>query len=164
MKRIASLILNNLVKSLIVFVFFSECSTKEPAQKDSDFLNLEKVLLETKNYKLSDSIKVVFVLTEKECMTCCEKFADFAKLYLDDEKILFLIYASGTGIDISAFEERKSNVLFFEMEELATQQLSNASKAVFLSKKHVDTIIEIQTFQLEKQLDNIKKRISKSHF
>jgi hypothetical protein len=130
-----------LLTTLLIFSFLISCVDEKKTYND------ETVALSSiKKLKITNSTRKIFILTENECLTCNRDFANLMERNLNDSSSVFIINASGLKVDISMFEAPKNNIIHKKTNEPFFQK----TKAIVLSNKKIDTILEI----------NLKEKLS----
>jgi hypothetical protein len=127
---------------LITIVLFTFCSPQQ-TKKTNDYKLILNYLKEYHNVQSLNNFKRIFVLTENGCSSCNKKFS---KLMLDqvcDSSSLFLIFTSGTRVDISKFIEKKNNIYFDSNLSTFNNNLFDSTSIIYLKNNSIDTIITI---------------------
>ena len=80
--------------------------------------------------------------------------------YIKDKSILFLICSSGNKIDISPYlKEDSDNIAFDFRNQFASLEIVNRSSIIHLSDEKIDTIIEINSSNLNENMVSFKNMI-----
>lgn len=136
------------------------CSvTPEKQDADQTFKLLQEIISRSHKNKIPDSTEFVFCVTEKGCMSCCEKFSECVSEYLNDPRCLFLVTAGGNGIDISPYTASQSHVVFCTEENPSDTIFFASSRVICFSGKRLDTIIRINYSEISHQLEHIRNSL-----
>jgi hypothetical protein len=121
---------------------------------------LEKALsTQLKSKSLKDFEWIAYV-SEQGCHGCNESFKNLLEHEINSTKGIIILTSSGSILDFSKFmDDSVTNVMFISEIELRKVGILKKSGIVFLSNNQVDTIIEIQSDNLENQLSEIKRRL-----
>ena len=141
--------------SLVLLVsFLMACSVIE--EKESTKL---KHFVESKGFAY-ESFHSILLITEYGCPQCNKSFASLMTQQQENPKMLYVVSARGTFVDISGLFEFK-NVLKDFQNEFKTLSLTNKSSCIFLDDKgEIDTLVEINAKGLESSLAYISNRLN----
>lgn len=148
------LVFLNRILYFLLFLIVLSCE-KELLTENENFLeNLKEYFQFKHNKKLDNSLKRVFILTDKNCHSCNKFFAKTIEKNINDSSSLLVVCASSSKIDLSTFEG--ANNVFFDMKNKKSPLFAN-SKIVFLNQGKIDTIININIENVDsfqKQIEN----------
>jgi hypothetical protein len=133
----------------LIFSLLLSCNTTN----ENGYAKAESILLNEIVTAVNQNTKRVYILTEKECPTCNKEFAQFMEENLKDSTAIFIINAKGLQMDISMFEEPKSNVIRKKLKDPFFQK----TKAIVLTNKKIDTILEINVRDKQNQFDYLNR-------
>ncbi len=118
-------------------VFLFDCRNNN-LNDSSPYRHYEHLL--TKELSLSDSVKVIYVLSDTQCYACNIKFAKLIEQAGNDASALLIINVPQTFVDIGPFR-RFDNVVFnFHKEDT----FFNRSKIIYRNKCHIRHIIPVE--------------------
>jgi hypothetical protein len=108
-----------------------------------------------------DKYEAIFYVSENGCPTCAKSFSNAVQTYVfGKENALIILNAKGRSFDISPYREQEiSNVVFDYTSNFYRLHLSSSSCIISLKEQAVDTIIELNVYQLGSQLDMIPKLV-----
>ena len=136
-----------LINFALIF-FLISCNQKEDKET--------KLLKDFEKIKIDNALNYnnIYILTEKNCLFCNNKFSELLKNKINDKSNLIIVNAQGNVIDISEFLEnkKKENIKIINTDELFFQQ----TKIIKLSNRKIDTIIDI-TIQNSDKLESFLK-------
>lgn len=142
---------------LILLTFTFACSNSSNIKENNNQYETLKDYLKTKhNFDLGVNYKRIFILTDKNCHNCNRFFAKTIEKNLNELNSLFIVTASSSNIDLSSFKNSK-NILFDR--DNGKIKILEKSKIIFLNKKTIDTILNIELNNLtiiEKTIDSRK--------
>jgi len=105
----------------------------------------------------------IVVISNRGCITCNRKFADFMAQQNENSNLIYIITASSSAIDISPFINMNSKFVFFdERNKIGKLSLLEGSGFIFLGDQQIDTVIEIKANQIESRFDFISNRLTKA--
>jgi len=105
------------------------------------------------------SQQVLFVLSDKNCVTCNKAFAMFIEKYIGSEKIFYVLTTRGGLFDTRAFQKAKNIYLDYD-GEIYKQNIIQGSGVIFLTDNNaIDTIVTISAFDLNHTLNYLKERV-----
>lgn len=154
------------LKYLLVFSFIINNSCNNPSTKEFQVVKSEKIVnvnqLLTKI--LVDSLKVkkkyakLFYLSENGCHTCNKSFSHLIQTTFSDSN-LYVVNASGMIIDISFFQDnQKENIVFDDANYFVNNGLGKSSSVIFMKNNKVDTLVKINSKDIERQFDYIFRK------
>jgi len=124
---------------------------------DKEFQKIVNYFENTHQYKITDDINKVVIITEgKGCGTCDAAFAQTALQYLADSS-LFLITAKGNFVDIKPFLALKQNCFFDWQIELSKFSEFESSRVIYFKDNKIDTIVVINSTEILQQLEYFGK-------
>lgn len=139
----------------LLFVGCNQSSTK--VQKPTTFDTLTDYFKIRQEFVLDKKVKTVFVLTEYGCIPCNRKFSSYIKENINNDSVLFLITASGSMVDITPYENNEKNIFYDQNMNIKKYPIFKTSKAIYLKNNTIDTILLLNSEQLESQMEYIKK-------
>jgi len=105
----------------------------------------------------------IVVISNRGCITCNRKFADFMAQQNENSNLIYIITTSSSAIDISPFINMNSKFVFFdERNKIGKLSLLEGSGFIFLGDQQIDTVIEIKANQIESRFDFISNRLTKA--
>lgn len=139
---------------------FSSCNDATPTSAmANDFEQLQSYFKTRHNYALSDSIRQIFVVSEKGCVSCNKNFAELTAKYINEPHTVVLISAEGSRVDVTPFLEERNNIFWENPASIASNHLLNKTSLICLSKNKVDTIITINADGIQEQFGFVKQRL-----
>lgn len=138
--------------SFVLCCFLCACTSTLPKEKPTSSQILVQYLKDRQDYELADKIKTVFVLTEKGCMPCNQKVAKLMAENINKPNALFLVLATGKGVDLSLFPQDQKNVLYDNLDDVENAFFYE-TKVLFLKNKKIDSTLLIEAQKLPAQLE-----------
>lgn len=134
-------------------LIISSCANKSDYQKLCDYFT------EVHEYNIEKNTKVVFVITENNCPGCNKGFAQLTDNYLHSDSAVFLITATGGRLDISGYDATQSNVFFDNRKNQYEYDFCKKTSAIFLGENNIDTILNIEADNINKQFGFITEKM-----
>ena len=148
------LCLRYLSRLVIVISIFFSCTSHSIKTPENQFKVLERYFTVTHKFQVSKNIRAIVVLSERGCPGCNITFANFLSQQIENPKLLFVIPAIGNSIDISNFIKNKSENIFFDPKDEISELFNlNGSGYISVLDQRVDTIIQLDAFNLASKLD-----------
>jgi hypothetical protein len=116
------------------------------------FLKTEDIDITTK--------KSILILNNEGCINCNKSFALLLQDFLNNDSIVIVNLANGTRLDISTFINNPNVLNIPNQINFLSGQIIN-SKAIFLKKNAIDTIVEIKLETIHNDLSFIQKKLKK---
>lgn len=118
---------------------------------------IESYLIEEQHKKSLSSYDDIVVINEAgDCMNCNNSFSKAMAKHIDDESVLFLICTPGANVDISAYiSDEKNNVILDYHNKFGKLNLVNHCAIIELGNEKIDTIIQIDLNNVQKEVNNI---------
>lgn len=130
---------------------FSSCNADK---NEAYYKDIDNYFQTNHEFKIADNSKAVFVLTEQNCMPCNKKLSEFM-VHNNSKDLVYLIKASGSAVDISAYKNMQGNI-FYSYDDTP---LFKESQVILLNHKSIDTIIKVNAKTIYDDLDFISKKI-----
>lgn len=138
---------------LFIFLFFSfySCGNKELSTYDQ----IEYFFNENYQFNHLNEYNYLVVINEKgDCMNCNNSFSLAMSKNIKKSNVLFLISSPGYSIDISSYtKDKKHNVFYDYREKFNELNLINHSAIFIFNNNKVDSIIQINSSNLNNQID-----------
>ena len=140
----------------LLTVVFTSCQAQDTA-----YVKLKNYLHSISDTLDIDKYEVLFYVSDNGCPTCTKSFSNAVQTYVfEKENALIILNAKGRVFDITPYREQKiSNVVFDYTSNFYRLRLSSTSCIILLKEQAVDTIIELNAYQLGTQLDMIPKLV-----
>jgi len=138
---------------------FTSCQAQDTTYiKLKDYLHTISDTLDINNYK------TIFYVSENGCPTCAKSFSNAVQTYVfGKERALIILNAKGRILDTNPYREQTvSNVVLDYTSNFYRLRLSSTSCIISLKEQAVDTIIELNIYQLGSQLDMIPELVGGS--
>ena len=111
-------------------------------------------------FKTDKKSKAVFLISDNNCSTCNQMFSDFAVQKIDNKDIVYIISADQNKINIAGFTDNKRDNVFIDTDKALYNDDDIKSSIVFLLHENkVDTMLQINTREIEQQLSFIRIRL-----
>ena len=128
---------------MILFIaFLSSCNNKPKTENEK----VMELLLSKNELKITNETKNICILTENSCIACNRAFSSYLKKEIDNKSTILIVNASGQMVDISHFQEIKSDNVFLHKFH---DSFFNKSRLIKLTNKKIDTIIDINVDTIE---------------
>lgn len=151
----------NLILGAVLLVF--SCSKNQKPDLSDKYALLASYFEDAHNHQLDESSWGIVVISNRGCITCNRKFADFMAQQNENSNLIYIITASSSAIDISPFINMNSKFVFFdERNKIGKLSLLEGSGFIFLGDQQIDTVIEIKANQIESRFDFISNRLTKA--
>ena len=141
----------NKVSVLSIFIgLFVSCT----GNKETNYERIDSFLQSAYDGKSLNNYDYMIVINEEgDCLNCNKSFTKRIANYTEYENTLFLICTPGSNVDISSYiAEEKDNILLDYHNKFSDLNLTDHC-AIFELKNHqIDTIIQIDAFNLETTL------------
>ncbi|MEO9258507.1 MAG: hypothetical protein ABI207_08995 [Crocinitomicaceae bacterium] len=169
---------SKLISSVIMLFLCVACSqekvNKEIASKEETALKKEvKPVSEKdisifcqKQFGFSDSLSAIFVLTDRDCISCNRSFSEFIQHYLQRKDVGFVIESAGAMVDIAPYleQQKRPNLVFDQEHLLEKYKLPSKSGAYLLKNNKLDTLVFIHAATLVEEFKYLKKQLEISFF
>lgn len=116
---------------------------------------LRSLVREYRNDIPYDNLKAILVVTEQGCLPCNRAFANMLEEHLKDPHALFWVSAMGVGVDISPFRSLPDRVVWDYDDRLKASGILKGSGAIILQQGRIDTIIHIQSWNIDEALAQV---------
>ncbi|TAE18058.1 MAG: hypothetical protein EAZ95_05290 [Bacteroidetes bacterium] len=140
-----------LKNSIFMLFLLASCTQNSVKEHNTDSQTLATYLQTNHEYALTNDIKTVFVLTEKGCMPCNQKVAKLMAENINKPNALFLVLATGKGVDLSMFPQNKQNILYDNLDGVENAFFYE-TKVLFMKNKQIDSTLVIEAQKLPTQL------------
>lgn len=146
--------------SFFIFTFCLSCQNKSKVkQTNSTYQNLDSFCLANKICDL-DTINALLILSDNGCISCNKSFISIVNKYLTKRKTVTLITASSARLDLSFLEDKiLKNIYIDYSKEFEGLKILDKSGVIFITKNKIDTIVELDVNQLEKQFVFINQKL-----
>ena len=129
------------------------CASLEP--NDSQQL---KEFVEERSFNYN-ALKAVLVLTEEGCPNCNRSFAEFLQQQLSNPKVLCIVSAKGSRVDLSAFQNSKKVLMDYKLE-FKDLRIGQGTTAILLNPENlIDTIINVKSINLQNTITYLNMRL-----
>ncbi|MDL2262833.1 hypothetical protein LJC11_04965 [Bacteroidales bacterium OttesenSCG-928-I21] len=127
-------------KILICFVAISFFACSSPETKE--YNRLKKYFKKVHSFDINNSIDKIVVIAEgKNCATCDNAFSqEVFKNYQGNDKVVFLITATGKIIDIKPFLDLEKNCYFDWNLNISDYKIFSDSKIIYLGHTKIDSL------------------------
>lgn len=121
----------NLILGAVLLVF--SCSKNQKPDLSDKYALLASYFEDAHNHQLDESSWGIVVISNRGCITCNRKFADFMAQQNENSNLIYIITASSSAIDISPFINMNSKFVFFdERNKIGKLSLLEGSGFIFL--------------------------------
>lgn len=146
-------------KILIISLFiinFTSCQAQ-----DTTYAKLKDYLHSISDTLEIDKYESIFYVSENGCPTCAKSFSNAVQTYVfGKENALIILNAKGRTLDTRPYREQgEANVVFDYTSNFYRLHLASSSCIISLKEQTVDTIIELNIYQLGNQLNMIPKLV-----
>lgn len=141
---------------MIFLISIFSCQSDDQELTNTQIVS--KILDDSLGIERVEQYNRIFILTERGCVSCNRSFSNFIEKELDDHS-LCILNASGRIVDISYYLENELKNVVFDYDNLfITNNIVETSSVIYLKNKEIDTIIELNVEQLEKQFKFFKSK------
>jgi hypothetical protein len=141
----------HLIYCVLINILLFSC-----AKRQNDYEKITQYF-QTKNIELKNGYSRIIVLTDNGCPSCTKSLARATEYSAQDTATLWLITSLGNSIKIDDYIHKKNVVIDWQMNEKELPIFSE-TKIIYLKTNDIDTIINIDAYELEEQLEYIKER------
>lgn len=141
---------------MIFLISIFSCQSDDKELTNTQIVS--KILDDSLGIERVEQYNRIFILTERGCVSCNRSFSNFIEKELDDHS-LCILNASGRIVDISYYLENELKNVAFDYDNLfITNNIVETSSVIYLKNKEIDTIIELNVEQLERQFKFFKSK------
>jgi len=105
----------NLILGAVLLVF--SCSKNQKPDLSDKYALLASYFEDAHNHQLDESSWGIVVISNRGCITCNRKFADFMAQQNENSNLIYIITASSSAIDISPFINMNSKFVFLRRKK-----------------------------------------------
>ncbi len=160
MNELNSNMMFTLSKTLIITLIL--CLNQYSIDLEKDIrAKIDKFLIEQFAYSINQNTKAIVVISERGCMTCNKKFSRLMESMTSENKLVFIITASGGLFDIEHYFKptEKNNILIDQKGAFHKLKIMQGSGVILLKGKEEIEIIEINPETINSQIKDIKERL-----
>lgn len=105
------------------------------------------------SFEVKANTEAVVFISDHNCATCNQMFVDFISKKIDRKDILFVVSAGMNKMDISPFLNAGSENIFYDnKKQLYYDDKLQTSMIFILGKDRVDTIIQVNSREIDNQI------------
>lgn len=141
------LIMNKILLKLTLLFCSISCSHISSYQQINEFVD-EK----TNNEMNLENFEYIIAINEMgDCINCNNRFAKLMEKHIGNKNKLFIVSSRGQKIDVSLyFNENSDNIIFDSHNDFGKLKIITRSAIIKILDNTVDTIIEIETKNVNK--------------
>jgi hypothetical protein len=141
----------HLIYCILISILIFSC-----AKKQNDYEKIAQYF-QTKNIELKNGYGKIIVLTDNGCPSCTKSLCRTTEFFAQDSTVLRLITSRGASVKIDNYIHKKNVVIDWQLDEKKFPIFSE-TKIIYLKTNAIDTIINIDAYGLEKQLEYVRNR------
>lgn len=138
----------------IVLILLS-CGSATKREKQSEMLTA----FAKRNHIKLDSLKSIFILSEKGCPNCNRSFSMLIKKHCTNGRSINVVSAKGSVVDISPFLSN-TNTYFDYLEPIEQRGLFGELSVIFLEGGKIDTTVKIEAVGIQDTFRYLEKRLA----
>jgi hypothetical protein len=146
-----------MVRKHLIYCVFINILLLSCAKQQSDYKKISQYF-ETKNIELNGGYSRIIVLTDNGCPSCTKSLARTTEYSAHDTATLWLITSRGSNVKIDDYIHKKNVVIDWQMNEKELPIFSE-TKIVYLKTNAIDTIINIDAYGLDEQLEYVRNKL-----
>lgn len=121
--------------------------------------NLLLKYFNTQSIEIDPNISAIIVISENSCLTCNQKFAEFAGKHINKPHIKYIVTAEGGLFDTRIFENAENVFIDYE-NRIHENGIIKSSGVIFLKRNmEIDSIINIEAYNIIETFEYLDKRL-----
>lgn len=150
---LGDLLLNKNFFFIVLFFFlFSSCRQNSEIQRIKDYF------AEVHHYTIKAN-QIIILLSDYGCLHCNRTFSENEIKYIANKKVVFLIMANESYLDLSRYLNKK-NVFFDNKKILSDYGIDDKSGFIEIKNNKIDTIVHIKYDKVLDQVNFLDKSIN----